>query len=124
MLAAAKRNVLVELGAIVIERGRTGESAFIAIGAGRTQEDLGALLDDDTPQLDVFARDAMGRLDRRQRPQNLLDKPRELLGMRSQGRLKLWILRQMCQARVDCVGGSFMTAHHELLDYVAHLPLG
>ena len=43
MLAAAKRNVLVELGAIVIERGRTGESAFIAIGAGRAQQCRGPL---------------------------------------------------------------------------------
>ena len=60
MSAAAKCDVLSKLGAIVVERGRTGEFAFVAIGAGGAQEDLGALLDDYTPQLDVFAREPMG----------------------------------------------------------------
>ena len=92
MSAAAKCNVLSELGAIVVERGRTGEFGFVAIGAGSAQEDLGALLDEYTPELDVFACDPMGRLDRRHGPQNLLYKRRQLFGMRSQGILKLRML--------------------------------
>ena len=54
MLAAAESDMLAELAAIVIERGRTGELAIVAIGARGSEENLRPRLDGDTADLNVF----------------------------------------------------------------------
>src|ERR1700735_1633028 len=62
MCPAAKRDVLGKLGAVVIERRRTREFVFVAIGAGSAQKDLATFFDDHAPELDLLGGDAMGGL--------------------------------------------------------------